>query len=156
MASKDKKSDGEKKPTDTSKPTLKKLDTEKYEKIFLTFLVLVLAFCFTVYVVNKIRTGSEKNSASSEKTTGADPLLKTRTFTVTDGYPTSPQWSAVKGLTFSYDTDVDILIKDIKGNEYHCGPSRTDPIPDTELNKKLWFKTVAGTGEVTIYNIRYK
>ncbi len=107
-------------------------------------------------MVNKIRTGSEKNSASSEKTTGADPLLKTRTFTVTDGYPTSPQWSAVKGLTFSYDTDVDILIKDIKGNEYHCGPSRTDPIPDTELNKKLWFKTVAGTGEVTIYNIRYK
>jgi hypothetical protein len=156
MASKENKASGEKNTTDTSKPSLKRIDTKQFRKYFLTFLALILAFCFVYYIFNKISTHSDKNSTSSEKATSADHLLETRTFSVTDEYPTIPQWNAVKGLRFSYDTDVDILIKDLKGHEYHCGPSRTDPIPDTELNKKLWFKAVAGTGEVTIYNIRYK
>lgn len=103
---------------------------------------------------------SSNGSTSAKNTTGistGDPHLQPRNFELTSEYPSKPQWNEVKGLHFLYDTGDYVMIKDASGHEYKCGPDGVDPIPDSELNRKLWFKVYKGSsGSISIYNIIYK
>ncbi len=151
---------------DTGKDNVNERTEKQVEKVDTTtikkWLKWILGGILGIAIIwLSVRYISNKNDSTTDNRTTVsateDPHLQPRSFALTSEYPSAPQWNEVRGLHFLYDTGDYVMIRDAAGNEYKCGPDGVDPIPDTELNRKLWFKVYKGSsGNISIYNIIYK